>query len=384
MIAPSISGSHSSSDAMYAGQVAIIQKNAVASLLAAMLNSGIVIAALWPIHSHSVLVAWLIGNISISAWRFILLRQFDPSGRTDGDTHRFIIRFRWGLIIGGVFWGLAGVVLFPAGHPYHLTFLVILLAGMGAGGAAAYAAIYNLAATYILLVMGPIAIRLAFQGEQIQLLLSALCLIFTTVMIFNARRTNRIIADGIAMRFENNKLIEKLKVRDHKMSTIQESVEAGIILIDRESKAIVDTNTFAEKLLRDHKENIIGKLCHSYICPPKSGKCPIIDLDQNVNQMATDLFATDGTKIPILKTARPIVLEGRSYLLETFVDITKIKHLENDLRAKSNELEAANQLLIQANDRANELAVKAEFASMAKSEFLANMSHEIRTPMNGV
>lgn len=65
-------------------------------------------------------------------------------------------------------------------------------------------------------------------------------------------------------------------------------------------------------------------------------------------------------------------------------DISQKKRMEEDLRKMTNELEAANRLLIQANDRANEMAMKAEFANMAKSEFLANMSHEIRTPMNGV
>ena len=40
--------------------------------------------------------------------------------------------------------------------------------------------------------------------------------------------------------------------------------------------------------------------------------------------------------------------------------------------------------LKQETARADELAVRAEAASVAKSEFLANMSHEIRTPMNGV
>ena len=44
---------------------------------------------------------------------------------------------------------------------------------------------------------------------------------------------------------------------------------------------------------------------------------------------------------------------------------------------KNKELEAAT-------NHANEMAAKAEMASVAKSEFLANMSHEIRTPMNGV
>jgi len=56
-----------------------------------------------------------------------------------------------------------------------------------------------------------------------------------------------------------------------------------------------------------------------------------------------------------------------------------------------NERKKAEELLIQTNRelqeataRANEMAARAEAASVAKSEFLANMSHEIRTPMNGV
>jgi two-component system sensor histidine kinase/response regulator len=47
-------------------------------------------------------------------------------------------------------------------------------------------------------------------------------------------------------------------------------------------------------------------------------------------------------------------------------------------------LAAANQLLVSATEKAQEMAEKALVANKAKSEFLANMSHEIRTPMNGV
>jgi PAS domain S-box-containing protein len=47
-------------------------------------------------------------------------------------------------------------------------------------------------------------------------------------------------------------------------------------------------------------------------------------------------------------------------------------------------LEETNRQLEEALLRANEMALRAEAASLAKSEFLANMSHEIRTPMNGI
>jgi PAS domain S-box-containing protein len=61
---------------------------------------------------------------------------------------------------------------------------------------------------------------------------------------------------------------------------------------------------------------------------------------------------------------KPLMMFG------THMDITEAKRAEEDL--------------LEATARANEMAVQAKMANIAKSEFLANMSHEIRTPMNGV
>lgn len=52
-------------------------------------------------------------------------------------------------------------------------------------------------------------------------------------------------------------------------------------------------------------------------------------------------------------------------------------HLEEEVLQNTAELRATNTELLQAKEKAEEVA-------RLKSEFLANMSHEIRTPMNGV
>jgi signal transduction histidine kinase/DNA-binding response OmpR family regulator len=53
------------------------------------------------------------------------------------------------------------------------------------------------------------------------------------------------------------------------------------------------------------------------------------------------------------------------------------EHLEEEIAARTVELQTTNDRLVLAKDAA-------EASSRAKSEFLANMSHEIRTPMNGI
>ena len=68
-------------------------------------------------------------------------------------------------------------------------------------------------------------------------------------------------------------------------------------------------------------------------------------------------------------------VQERTLALET--DIIERQRIEEKLRE-------TNRQLVEANTRANSLAILAETVNNAKSEFLANMSHEIRTPMNGV
>ena len=65
-------------------------------------------------------------------------------------------------------------------------------------------------------------------------------------------------------------------------------------------------------------------------------------------------------------------------------EITERTMMGKALLEAKEEAEALNRELERSIERANQMAVQAEIASIAKSEFLANMSHEIRTPMNGV
>ncbi|MBF0103600.1 MAG: PAS domain S-box protein, partial [Desulfobacterales bacterium] len=131
---------------------------------------------------------------------------------------------------------------------------------------------------------------------------------------------------------------EALKESERRVRVILDSINAGIILIDPENRTIVDVNPVASDMIGLTKDKIIGRRCHQFICSRAEKNCPIIDLNQRVDNAERILLTADGKEIPILKTVTPVKLSGKKHLLESFVDISERKHIEETLRESQQRL----------------------------------------------
>ncbi len=120
--------------------------------------------------------------------------------------------------------------------------------------------------------------------------------------------------------------------REAKLQVIFEGVETGIFLIDPESHRIVDANPLALKLVGASRDHVVGAVCHKFVCPAEVGRCPVTALGQTVDNAERVLLTPAGGRLPIIKTVRPVVIDGRPLLLETFVDIAARKQAEGALR----------------------------------------------------
>lgn len=169
---------------------------------------------------------------------------------------------------------------------------------------------------------------------------------------------------GIVRDISQRKRAEQaLSESDQRVRTILSSIQAGIIIVDAETHTIVDANAAALTMIGTQRDEVVGKSCHGFICLAQEGQCPMQDLARSMDDVESVLLRADGSALPVLKTVARVKLNGRQHYVESLVNITRRRQVEQDLeKAKA----------------------VAEAATRAKSEFLANMSHEIRTPLNAI
>ncbi|MBU0909698.1 MAG: PAS domain S-box protein, partial [Proteobacteria bacterium] len=112
---------------------------------------------------------------------------------------------------------------------------------------------------------------------------------------------------------------------------IMDTVQAGVLLIDVAGHTIMDANPAACLMIGATRQEICGKVCHSFICPAEKGHCPITDLGQQVDNSERLLLTCRGGHLPIVKTVVPLHMGGKKYLLESFMDISDRKRAEEEL-----------------------------------------------------
>ena len=139
-------------------------------------------------------------------------------------------------------------------------------------------------------------------------------------------------------------VIDTQDSRDY-LDQIFSSVKEGIVIVDAQTHTIIDVNPSAASLIGSEKEEIITKVCHTYICPAMQGECPITDLHQPVDNSEQELVTSEGRKISIIKNVAPFRFKGRDCLLETFFDYTDQKRAQDELLAAYEQIAGVEEEL---------------------------------------
>lgn len=129
--------------------------------------------------------------------------------------------------------------------------------------------------------------------------------------------------------------IAEFQLRETKeyLASIFDSVQAGIVLIDEETRTIVDANPRALDFFETNKEDFVNKSCNEFFCPFLKGECPILDHGKLSCKTTQVLTNSQGKKVHILKTSTLCVINKKEYIIESFLDISEQKCLEDKLQS---------------------------------------------------
>lgn len=139
------------------------------------------------------------------------------------------------------------------------------------------------------------------------------------------------LASGIRQAFEQQHAQERLHESEEWFRAIHDQQQNGVIIIDPATHTIINANPAALEMTGATKEQLIGQVCHKFICPAEKGKCPVTDLGQIIDKSDRVLVKINSARMPILKAVKEVTIAGKAYLIESFIDITERKKIEEAL-----------------------------------------------------
>ena len=126
------------------------------------------------------------------------------------------------------------------------------------------------------------------------------------------------------------------RIKGH-TQTILDAIQVGIVVIKEDNRRIVYANPVATGMMGTKLVDLIGQPCWQLFCGQENARCPIT---KSAKILKTDqvLRMSDGKRIPIVKTVARITLNHEDHLLESFIDVRELKHVQQKLEKANRKL----------------------------------------------
>ncbi len=210
-------------------QMEVLDRNMPSSLMFSVMTSWLTAACFhWVLNDDRVSI-WSAFITLVAASGWYLRRRLPTPGAGLGHSpmpYAVSMRIYWGVM--GLGWGLLGVLFIEPANPVSNNIVLAVIGGMASGGLAVFAPSWQIAMVYWVAMVLPVALSLIYAHGAINFTLGIGALLYLWAMTVYSYETSRAALRSIALRFENEGLVQRLRDQTQRAHEARQLAEEAL------------------------------------------------------------------------------------------------------------------------------------------------------------
>ncbi|MBY0430404.1 MAG: hypothetical protein K2Q10_04345, partial [Rhodospirillales bacterium] len=174
---------------------------------------------------HLWLAGWAAAFVIIAVLRLAMVRLYWRSPHRDRDVRFWGAVLAFNTLLSGLMWLVFGLIAFAPDDASHVLFVAIIQTSLTAASLASLSAFTPAQLAFAIPTMAGLIVPFANSGERSLMILAGMALVFVAVIFLSSRSAERVLAQSIRLRFDNQRLIDEL--RESEANLRRATVEAN-------------------------------------------------------------------------------------------------------------------------------------------------------------
>ncbi len=206
---------------VFAAQIKLLYKNLLVSVIANLICAALVFFGLYQIPENIFIKSWFAAVIFVTLIRFLILYIYKHSSNNFSSLNLFI----FGVILSASLWGIVDSFLMPKGELMQQMIVIVIIAGVTAGGSQSLNASLTASIIYISLIVAPLCAWLFLQNNLIYFILGTAMTLYLLFMLITSARSCNLSKQELTLYYENLLLVKKLYFSNEKLEESYKTLE---------------------------------------------------------------------------------------------------------------------------------------------------------------
>jgi signal transduction histidine kinase/FixJ family two-component response regulator len=204
---------------------ALFAQVGASTLAVAAATAGLVVVAMWDSVARSVLLGWLALYVANLLLRLLMARAFEREKPAGERLRLWAGRYTLAMAASGAIFGSLAWLMFPQASPLGQMFLMIIVTGVSAASITTNAWHPPAMRSYLLLMLLPMLLRLAYEGGLEYGLMAVAFGFYLAVLLAFGRDQAALIVRSFTVANENVGLLEELRRKTDDAEAAQRKAE---------------------------------------------------------------------------------------------------------------------------------------------------------------